>query len=165
MKLVPDSGVLTAGSRFSISWTFTSLRAISKIKVQIRNSSGVLIDSASVSPNTTSYSLASLASSLQFERLTKGKYTVNLIVSEKYLINTFSKRLASVSLTVSDPLSAASVLAQGFSSSGTLAKGSVFTIRGIVKASNKLSKVTVAVKDSSGGNTVYRSRCLECHVL
>lgn len=134
---------IKVGSSYSIKGTIKSNYKITKVTVKVVNSSGKTVLSASASPNSTSYSIAKLDSKIKFGSLSAGTYTYKVTATDTKKSKTLvSKTFKVRSLTISS-----------YNYPTSIKKGSSFSIKGTVKSSYKITKVTVKVVDSDG-NTV-----------
>ena len=129
------------GNSYSLKGTITSNYKITKVTVKVLNSSGKTVLSASASPNTKSYKIqTALDAKIKFAKLSAGTYTYKVTATDTQKTKTLvSKTFKVRSLTISSTRYPTSIK-----------KGKSFTIKGTIKSSYKITKVTVQVLDSSG---------------
>ena len=70
------------GKRFSIKGKISSDRKIKSVKVQVVNSSGKVVLSASAKPNKKTYKIKKLDKKIKFGKLKKGSYTYRVIATD-----------------------------------------------------------------------------------
>lgn len=73
---------LKKGKTFSIKGKVSSNKKISSVKVQVLNSSGKTVLSASAKPNAKSYQIKNLDAKIKFGTLKKGSYTYRVIAKD-----------------------------------------------------------------------------------
>ena len=73
---------LKKGKSFTIKGKITSNKKITSVKVQVINSSGSTVLSASAKPNAKSYQVKNLDKKIKFGKLKKGSYTYRVIASD-----------------------------------------------------------------------------------
>lgn len=70
------------GNPFSIWGTITSNKKITSVTVQVLNSSGKTVLSASAKPNATSYQIKKIDAKIKFGTLNKGSYTYRIVAKD-----------------------------------------------------------------------------------
>ena len=70
------------GKPFSIKGNITSNKKITSVTVQVLNSSGKTVLSASAKPNATSYQIKKIDAKIKFGKLNKGSYTYRILAKD-----------------------------------------------------------------------------------
>ena len=73
---------LKKGKAFTIKGKISSNSKITSVKVQVINSSGKAVLSASAKPNAKSYKVKKLDKKIKFGKLKKGSYTYQVIATD-----------------------------------------------------------------------------------
>ena len=70
------------GKPFSIKGNITSNKKITSVTVQVLNSSGKTVLSASAKPNATPYQIKKIDAKIKFGKLNKGSYTYRILAKD-----------------------------------------------------------------------------------
>ena len=133
------------GDSFSIYGKITSNYTISKVVVKIYTSDWDVALRVAVTPNSKSYNLSSLDSSVKFGSLEAGDYIYKVYASDSKQTDV---QLLRAEFTVEGELSTLSLSNYNYPTS--ISKGSSFSIYGKITSNYTITKVVVKIYDSDG---------------
>ncbi|MCQ2547491.1 MAG: glycoside hydrolase family 25 protein [Clostridia bacterium] len=131
------------GESFSIKGKVSSNYKISSLYAKICDEDGTVVYKKTASPNTTSYSLSKLASSLKFKELPKGKYTYTVWAKDSKINLTLLKKDFRV-------YKEAYIKAVNFQMPQEIEQGNEFTMKGKISSNYYLRNFKVWIRYESG---------------
>ena len=140
-QLLPE-GTLIKGSPFTIGGNIVSNTNIKNVTVTVSTKAGAKKFSKSIAPNATSFCLFRVDSAMKFSSLPAGSYTVTVSAQDQITTKTWKTQFS---------VKAATVTISNYSCpAATLKKGSAFHVKGTLKSSAAIKKVTVSVYSTAG---------------
>ena len=137
----PTSVVL--GKGFGVAGKITSNKKITKVTVSITDSEGNAVISETAKPNKKSYDLSALDKDIKFGTLSLGTYTYKVTATDK-------EKTADLVKSDFKVVKASTLRIKSYTYPEKINKGKAFDIKGQVKSNRKITKVWIAVFDSSG---------------
>lgn len=146
--------LILRGSNFTVGGSISSSKNITYVEARIITPEGKVRHKASASPNSTSYELSNLASSLRFRLLNDGHYAYEIIARDESMTSNY--QLLYSPFTVSSKASIAPM--QGLSYPTALKPGQSFSLKGTIASIYPLTSVRISIVSASGETKISQSR-------
>jgi len=138
------------GNGYPVQGTINSNYRIKNVSVKIINSSGKAVIAKSASPNTWSYDLDALDSSIRFGTLSPGTYTYKVSATDEKQTLVFVNASFKVTGKNADP----DISIRWATRPSSVNEGDGFTVGGRISSEMTLTNVLVAIVDANGKTAV-----------